>query len=198
MFSAERGGSIPGVLHEILQKGDAAVKYMQGSSNMKIDNWILLDNYVQGRALSSSSQTRALQIHSKRSKKHVSMKQHKKHGSLDLSQEFHQFDIFKPMHVMWKDYITLLLKSAGKHQLSQCLLDADLHGAIILVVEDKLNYFTGIGGIMIRETAEAFGIVTKESKFRVVPKKGCVFAFQVDCWKVIMHGDKLDYRKVGL
>jgi ribonuclease P protein subunit POP4 len=32
-------------------------------------------------------------------------------------------------------------------------------------VEDKLTYFTGIGGIMIRETAEAFVIVTEESKF---------------------------------
>ena len=55
---------------------------------MKIDNWILLDNYVQGRSLSSGSQARALRIHSKRSKKHMSMKQHKKHGSLDLPQEF--------------------------------------------------------------------------------------------------------------
>jgi ribonuclease P protein subunit POP4 len=78
-LSAERGGSTPRVLHEILQKGDAAVKYMKGSRNMKIDNWILLDNYVQGRALSSSSQTRALRIHSKRFKKHMS-----------LPQEFHQ------------------------------------------------------------------------------------------------------------
>ena len=61
---------------------------MQGSRSMKIDNWILLDNYVQGRSLSSGSQARALRIHSKRSKKHMSMKQHKKHGSLDLPQEF--------------------------------------------------------------------------------------------------------------
>jgi len=87
-FSAERGGSIDGILHELLQKGDAAQKYMQGSRNIKIDNWILLDNYVQGRALSSGSQTRALQIHSKRSKKHMSMRQHKKCGSLHLPLEF--------------------------------------------------------------------------------------------------------------
>lgn len=87
-FSAERGGSIDGILHELLQKGDAAHKYMQGSRNMKIDNWILLDNYVQGRVLSSGSQARALQLHSKRSKKHMSMKRHKKYGSLELPQEF--------------------------------------------------------------------------------------------------------------
>ncbi|CAJ2650832.1 unnamed protein product [Trifolium pratense] len=197
-FSSERGGSISGILHELLQKGDAAQKYMQGSRNLKIDSYILLDNFVQGRKLSSSSQTRALQIHSKRSKKHMSMKQHKKHGSFNLPQEFHKFDIFKPMHEMWKDYIKLLLKSTGNNQLAQCLLGADLHGAFILVVECKLTHFTGIGGIMIRETAEAFGIITEDNKFKVVPKKGSVFVVQVDCWKVTMLGDKLDSRKVGL
>ncbi|KAL5098709.1 hypothetical protein RYX36_003036 [Vicia faba] len=196
--SLKRECSVSGILHELLKKGDAAQKYMQGSRSMKIDNWILLDNYVQGRALSSSSQTRALQIHSKRSKKHLSMKQHKKHGSFDLPQEFHKFDIFKPMHEMWKDYIMQLHKSTGKNQLAQCLLGADLHGAIILVVECKLTHFTGTGGIMIRETPEAFGIITENNKFRVVPKKGSVFRLQVDCWKVTLHGDKLDSRKVGL
>jgi ribonuclease P protein subunit POP4 len=89
-FSSERGGSVSEILHELLQKGDAAQKYMQGSRSMKIDSYILLDNFVQGRALSSSSQTRALQLHSKRSKKHMSMKQHKKHGSMDLPKEFHK------------------------------------------------------------------------------------------------------------
>ncbi|XP_020230124.1 ribonuclease P protein subunit p29 [Cajanus cajan] len=197
-FSAERGGSIGGILHELFQKGDAAQKYMQGSRNMKIDSWILLDNYVQGRVVSSGSQTRALRIHSKRSKKHMSMKKHKKCGSLDLPQEFRKFDIFKPMHEMWKDYIMLILKSTGKNQLAQCLLGADLHGAIILVVECKIIHFTGISGIMIRETAEAFGIITEDNKFRVVPKKVSVFVFQVDCWKVTLHGDKLGSRKVGL
>ncbi|KAI5414930.1 hypothetical protein KIW84_040402 [Lathyrus oleraceus] len=115
---------------------------------MKIDNWILLDNYI---------------CH------------------------------FQAMHVMWKDYIALLLKTTGRNQLAQCLLGADLH-----VVDGKAAHFTGIGGIMIHETAEAFGIVTEENKFRVVPKKGSVFVIQVDCWKVTLHGDKLDSRKVGL
>ena len=34
------------------------------------------------------------------------------------------------------------------------------------VVECKITYFTGIHGIMIRETAEAFGIITEDDKFR--------------------------------
>ncbi|XP_073220119.1 ribonuclease MRP protein subunit POP4-like isoform X2 [Cicer arietinum] len=91
--------------------------------------------------------------------------------------------MFKPMHVMWKDYIRLLLKSTEKNQF---LLGVDLHGAIILVVESKLTYYVGIGGIMIRETGKAFGIVTEENKFRV------------DCWKVTLHRDNLNSRKIGL
>ncbi|KAI4295312.1 hypothetical protein L6164_035371 [Bauhinia variegata] len=196
--SSEKGSSVDSILHDLFKKGDSAQKYMQGSRSMKIDNWILLDNYVQGRGISFGSHIRALRIHSKRSKKHMSMKQHKKHGSLDLPQEYHKFDIFRPMHERWKNYISQLLKSIGKNQLAQCLLDADLHGAIILVVDCKITSFIGVCGIMIRETAETFGIITEDNKFRVVPKKVSVFVFQVDCWKITLHGDKLSSRKLGL
>ncbi|KAE9622221.1 hypothetical protein Lal_00032381 [Lupinus albus] len=197
-FSVDSGCSIDSLLHEILQKGDSAQKYMQGFRNLRINSWILLDNVQQGRPLASTSQTRALKIHSKRSKKHMSMKQHKKQGSLDLPQGFHKYDLFKPMHEMWKDYMMRLLKSTAKHLLPQFLLGADLHGAIILVVGCKMAHFIGTSGIMIRETAEAFGIITEDNKFQVVPKKVSVFVFQVDSWKVTLHGDKLGERKFGL
>lgn len=38
--------------------------------------------------------------------------------------------------------------------------------SVFAVVECKITYFTGIHGIMIRETAEAFGIITEDDKFR--------------------------------
>ncbi|KAF4391541.1 hypothetical protein CsatB_017049 [Cannabis sativa] len=193
-ISSREESKVDHILHELLQNGDSAHKYMQGSRNKRIDNWILLDNYVHGRSISTGSRIRALRMHSKRSKKHMSMKQHKKHGSLDLPQEFHKFENFKPMHELWKGYMTQLLKSSGKNQLAQCLLDADLHGAIILVAQCKIAAFTGVSGIMIRETAETFGIVTQDNKYRVVPKKVSVFILQVDCWKVTLHGDKLTSR----
>lgn len=182
------------ILHELLQSGDSAQNYMQGSRRMKIDNRVHLDNKVQERNMSGNALTKS---HSKRSKKHMSMKQHKKHGSLDLPQHLHNFEMFKPMHEMWKDYIMQLLKSVGKSQMAQCLLGADLHGAHILVAECKMAAFTGVSGIMIRETAETFGIITKDNKFKVVLKKISVFMFQVDCWKITLHGDKLTSRKVG-
>nr|XP_043631700.1 ribonuclease P protein subunit p29 [Erigeron canadensis]XP_043631701.1 ribonuclease P protein subunit p29 [Erigeron canadensis]XP_043631702.1 ribonuclease P protein subunit p29 [Erigeron canadensis]XP_043631703.1 ribonuclease P protein subunit p29 [Erigeron canadensis] len=185
------------ILHELLQSGDSAQNYVQGSRRMKIDNLVHLDNKVQKRNMSGMALADALRSHSKRSKKHMSMKQHKKHGSLDFPLELHNFEKFKPMHEMWKGYIMQLLKNAGKSQMAQCLLSADLHGAHILVADCRMADFKGVSGIMIRETAETFGIITKDNKFKVVLKKISVFMLQVDCWKITLYGDKLTSRKVG-
>lgn len=127
----------------------------------------------------------------------MSMKQLKRGGAFNFPQELCNFDHFKPMHEMWKEYLAKLIKNIGKNQLTQCLLSADLHGAMILVVHCKVDSYTGVSGIMIRETAETFGIITHENKFQVVPKKPSVFILQVDCWKITLHGDKLTSRNIG-
>ncbi|XP_043698556.1 ribonuclease P protein subunit p29 [Telopea speciosissima] len=196
--SSKRGSQVDRIMHELLQNGDKAQKYMQGSRSMKIDNWLLLDNLVQGRGVSAGARIRTVQNCSKRSKKHMSIRQHKKCKTFDLPQEFHNFDTFKPMHDMWKDYIMQLLKDTGEKQLAQCLLTADLHGAILLVADCKIIAFNGVSGIMIRETAETFGIITQDNKFRVVPKRASVFIFQADCWRVTLQGDKFASRDLGL
>ncbi|KAL0309754.1 UNVERIFIED_CONTAM: hypothetical protein Sradi_5917700 [Sesamum radiatum] len=163
---SDRKLTVDRVLHELFQHGDSAQKYMQGSKSMKIENTILLDNYVQRNGMSSGCLSRALKNGSKRSKKHMSIKQHKRSGSFDLPKEFHNFELFKPMHEKWKSYVVQLLKIVGKDQLPQCFLNADLHGAIILVVQCKVPAYVGIHGIMVRETKETFGIITQDNKFR--------------------------------
>ncbi|KAI3964209.1 hypothetical protein MKX01_025019 [Papaver californicum] len=133
------------ILYKLLQSGDSAQKYMQ-------------DNLVQGHGATGGARIKDYQSHSKRSRKHMSMKHHKKCGSFDLPKEFHNsgsyevlsiltsrfhshYEYFKPMHEMWKGYITQLLKNVGKNQLSQCLMAVDLHGAILLVVPKKPSIF---------------------------------------------------------
>ncbi|KAK4419168.1 hypothetical protein Salat_2329600 [Sesamum alatum] len=163
---SDRKLTVDRVLHELFQHGDSAQKYMQGSKTMKIENTILLDNYVQKSGKSTGGLMRALKNGSKRSKKHMSVKQHKQSGSFDLPKEFHNFELFKPMHEKWKSYILQLLKIIGKDQLPQCFVNADLHGAVILVVQCKVAACVGIHGIMVRETKETFGIITQDNKFR--------------------------------
>ncbi|CAH9103190.1 unnamed protein product [Cuscuta epithymum] len=161
------------VLHELLQHGDSAQKYLQGSKSVKVDNYILLDNVVQKSSMSNNASLRALKKLSKRSKSRMSLKQHKKCKSFDLPPEFHK-----------------------TNQLAQYLLNADLHGALILVAACKLDGYTGLRGIMIRETVETFGIITEDNIFKVVPKKLSVFMLQVDSWKVTILGDKLASRNM--
>ncbi|XP_042054218.1 ribonuclease P protein subunit p29-like isoform X1 [Salvia splendens] len=188
--------TVNGVLHELFQHGDSAKKYMQGSKNIKIENTILLDNFVQRSGSSNSGHMRAQQHGSKRSIKHMSLKQHKSIGTFDLPKAFHNFDIFKAMHEKWKSYIQKLLKIAGREQLAQCFLNVDLHGAIILVVQCKTAAYVGLHGIMVRETKETFGIVTQDSKFEVVPKKLSVFMLEANHWKITLNGDKLVSRNL--
>nr|CAB3464960.1 unnamed protein product [Digitaria exilis] len=47
---------------------------------------------------------------------------------------------------------------------------------------------------MIRDTAETFGIISEDNRFRVVPKAGSIFILQADCWKVTLIGDKLSAK----
>ncbi|KAJ4892223.1 ribonuclease P family protein [Raphanus sativus] len=181
------------VLHTLLRSGDSAQKYLQGKNEKKVEenNYILLDNFVQSR---SSGSTKASLMNSKRSKTRMSMKRLKKSGALNLPQDLQKFDLYKPMHGMWESYMMKLIKVTGKAQLTSTLLSADLHGAFMFVAECKIASFTGVQGIMIRETSQTFGIITREDKLRVVPKKPSVFIIQLDCWKITLHGDKFTSR----
>lgn len=196
-FSERKGGVVDGLMHELLQKGDAAHKFMHGSRSMKVDNWILLDNYVQPQKLSSIIKDKEVEKDSKRSKKRLSMKKLKKHGCLDMPKEMRRYENFVPMHEMWKNYMKQLLQPVGNVHLAQHILDADLHGAIIIVASCKMSVLNGVTGIMIRETAQTFGIITADDKFRVVPKKLSVFMFQVEGWKITLYGDKLLNRNAN-
>ncbi|KAF3555244.1 hypothetical protein F2Q69_00010577, partial [Brassica cretica] len=117
-------------------------------------------------------------------------------AALNLPQHLQKFDLYKPMHGMWESYMMKLIKVTGKAQLTSTLLSADLHGAFMFVAECKIESFTGVQGIMIRETSQTFGIITREDKLRVVPKKSSVFIIQLDCWKITLHGDNLSFSFV--
>ncbi|KAI0512053.1 hypothetical protein KFK09_012688 [Dendrobium nobile] len=193
---SNRADIVNKVVYDILQHGEEWNKFRRTSLKKKIDHCILLDNFVPNVGVSMDARAKALRSHSKRSQKHMSLRQHRKCGSFDMPKEFHKFELFKPMHDMWKAYILELLEESSKKQLAQCLLTADLHGAFVVVVECKTRSFVGISGIMIRETAETFGIIKQDNHFRVVPKHGSVFIFQAGCWKVTLHGDNFPLRNI--
>uniref|UniRef100_A0A0D9XJ63 Uncharacterized protein n=1 Tax=Leersia perrieri TaxID=77586 RepID=A0A0D9XJ63_9ORYZ len=160
------------VVYDIIQKGGDAGKITKGAKKLKLEKGILLDNYVHRGPRLVDAQAKSLLIHSKRSKRHMSLKQHKKCGSFDLPETLRK-----------------------KKLLSENLLSADLHGALVIVAECKSSSCQGVCGIMIQETAETFGLISEDNRFRVVPKAGSVFILQADCWKVTLIGDKLSPRE---
>jgi ribonuclease P protein subunit POP4 len=114
---------VQSVIFDIIQKGGDSGKITKGAKKLKLEKGILLDNYVQRGPRLVDAQARSLLIHSKRSKHHMSLKQHKKCGSFDLDGAFHKYDLYKPMHEMWKAYIRELTKITPYGvTLSFCLL----------------------------------------------------------------------------
>ncbi|KAJ3669047.1 hypothetical protein LUZ60_010997 [Juncus effusus] len=194
-METSRKDSIERMMSDMIQKGEESSKFAKGSKTLKRENWVLLDNFIPKDDKLENAREKALKSHSKRSKIHMSTKQHKKCGSFNFPKEFHNFERFKPMNEMWKEYINEVVKEKGKKQLSERFLVADLHGAFLLVVECKIESYKGKSGIMIRETTETFGIISQDNRFYVVPKAGSVFILQMDFWKITLFGDKLSAKE---
>eukprot|EP01018_Ginkgo_biloba_P014348 Gb_07057 [translate_table: standard] len=192
------GGAIHGVVHDLLKSGNNTDKYIEGAlTKILQDQFILLDNATLPGSASARARVRALRSLGKRSKKHMSMRQHRQCGSFDFPRKYQNYNLYAPMHEMWKEHIRHLLRNCRQKHIESCLLTADFHGAIFVVVESRNKSFTGVQGIMIRETVNTFGIITSENRFQVVPKKGSIFMFQVDLWRVTLRGDNLSSRNIN-
>ena len=98
-----------------------------------------------------------------------------------------------PLHERWKSYIyELCLPAQSSKDLQQRLVNADLHGAFLRVAEAKEPRVRGVSGIVIRDSASALHVVTKKERVVVIPKRHCVFEFQLDATRVVtLLGDGL-------
>ncbi|KAH9298994.1 hypothetical protein KI387_030676, partial [Taxus chinensis] len=164
----KRGGgdTISVILHDILRSGDLADKDTEEEIDKIQDKYLALENPTSQRNAYNRARHKALHSSGKRSQKHMSMRQHRHCGSLDFPKKYQKYDLYLSMHEMWKEYIADLLKNGRQKNIEYFLLTADLHGAILAVVESKIKSFTGVQGIMIRETLNTFGILTSENRFR--------------------------------
>lgn len=59
------------------------------------------------------------------------------------------------------------------------IASADFHGALVEVVRSNCVGRVGTKGIVVRDTKFTFVIITEKDDLRTVPKKGCVFRFEV-------------------
>ncbi|XP_051919991.1 ribonuclease P protein subunit p29 [Hippocampus zosterae] len=115
-----------------------------------------------------------------------------------IKSEHQRYDLFLPLHNLWKQYVIDLcsgLKPTSSPQsVQQKLLKADFHGAIITVVRSKCPPYVGITGILIQEFKHVFKIITKQDTLKVIPKRNSVFQVEIKGFISYIYGNKFEQR----
>ncbi|XP_061132082.1 ribonuclease P protein subunit p29 isoform X6 [Syngnathus typhle] len=115
-----------------------------------------------------------------------------------IKSEHQRYEVFLPLHDLWKQYIIDLCNglkpTSSPHSVQQKLLKADFHGAIITVVRSKCPSYVGTTGILIQEFKHVFKMITKQDKFKVIPKRNSVFQVEINGFISFIYGNKFEQR----
>ncbi|KAF8512247.1 RNase P/MRP p29 subunit [Gautieria morchelliformis] len=159
---------------------------------------IALENPArESRAKQLADQRKARQVQDAARKKSrvFSRKDAALRGVWDMKKEETRYELFLPLHQLWKSYIAELLgldvrpntpvdNTSSLHMpnaqsMQAKLVKADFHGSIISVRSAKNPSLVGCSGIVILETENTFKVVTIHNKLKVIPKQNSVFVFTI-------------------
>jgi len=127
----------------------------------------------------------------------TSKSQYKVSKIFDLSDEKFKFSEMLKMNDLWKSYMSSLIgpQKADKVTLLNKVLKADFHGAIIQVYKAKNTSLEGLEGIVLKETQQAFQILTEQDQLKKILKKGIVFLTWVPSGELVkIFGDAVTFR----
>ena len=161
----------------------------------KVLSYDMSDKYL---SLTGASLTRPKKefVGPKRSKfrKLMSSRQRKENGFDVMSEECEKFELYAPLHDLWKQYMATLLKKKGIDK-RQKIARADWHGALLLVTKSTQPGLVGTSGIVLQETSNTFKIITKENRYKVVPKANNIFSIQTSPSLVAtLYGNHIIYK----
>ncbi|XP_077567812.1 ribonuclease P protein subunit p29 isoform X1 [Stigmatopora nigra] len=87
-----------------------------------------------------------------------------------VKSEHQRYELFSPLHELWKQYIFDLCNGlnskSSPDSVQKKLLKADFHGAIIIVIQSKCPSYVGASGIIIQEFKHVFKIITKQDRIK--------------------------------
>jgi len=143
----------------------------------------------------------------------ISPKEVREKGLWKLSRSQTKFTSFLPLHHLWLDYMSELLvlpppplrlePSIGNHPtpngpaMQAKLVKADFHGALLSVRQSKNPCLIGLSGLIVHETENAFKIITKEDKLKLIPKQHSIFAFAVPLYSTSSSYNRHDAHENG-
>lgn len=127
-------------------------------------------------------------------RKLMSSRQRKENHFDVLSEEHESYELFVPLHELWKQYVGDLMSGSiaeRAHRFARC----DWHGALIHVVKACSPGIVGTKGIVLQETSHTFKIITEENKYRTLAKRNTVFAVLSDASHVAtIYGNHILYK----
>lgn len=185
------------VKHPGTQRAEAFVKAFLKRSLPHMSQQAREDQ-LQRKAVVLEYFTRRKRKEKKKKSKGLSARQRRELRLFEIKPEQQRYDLFLPLHELWKQYIRDLcngLKPDTQPQMIQAkLLKADLHGAIVSVTKSKCPSYVGVTGILLQETKHVFKIITKEDRLKVIPKLNCVFTVELEGFTSYIYGSKFQLR----
>mmetsp|Transcript_40118 Transcript_40118/g.105280 ORF Transcript_40118/g.105280 Transcript_40118/m.105280 type:complete len:110 (+) Transcript_40118:544-873(+) len=93
---------------------------------------------------------------------------------------------------MWKEYFAGLCSAgAVAQEVLAAVQNADLHGSKVAVLSARNPGIVGVSGIVVKDTARTFVIISEDNRTRIVPKEGLSFAVEALGCRVAMDGQSL-------
>ncbi|XP_073232722.1 ribonuclease P protein subunit p29-like [Porites lutea] len=130
-------------------------------------------------------------------RKEMSAREKRIRGIYKISPKGQRYEMYVPLHKLWEGYMQSMLNLHPKSNLKAAypkLLRADYHGCILNVSRSKCPSYVGTSGILLQETKNAFKIITKDNKLKMIPKANSVFTFELGGFEFTIHGNHFRYR----
>lgn len=186
--SSKQQPFIPGYVENSVVDGFEADKVFSQKVKNKVFN---LDNPSKAVADAKDAQRRRKRANKA---KVLTAKEKRQLNVYDIPLASRKYELFEPLHELWKGYVEELFGTSNPLAFTQKLLKADFHGAIITVARSKCPTFIGVSGIVAQETENVFKIITPNNALRVVPKVNSVFTIHIKNSLFTLHGNQFRYR----
>ena len=115
----------------------------------------------------------------------------------NLKKEKMNYEDLLVMNKLWQEYITELMNNTNnKENILEKILKADLHGAILTVINSTNKNNIGISGIVLFESRRTFNILTKKNEIKTILKQGCIFETMLEFnkMKILIYGENFIYK----
>ena len=115
----------------------------------------------------------------------------------NLKKEKMNYEDLLVMNKLWQEYITELMNNTNnKENILEKILKADLHGAILTVINSTNKNNIGISGIVLFESRRTFNILTKKNEIKTILKQGRIFETMLEFnkMKILIYGENFIYK----